>query len=152
VSETKPTVQAAPRMGSTREIPDWIWPALLAALIVVASSRSQVATPAIAHIDKVAHFGVYAMLATMTVRLGRGGRAAAGALLAVSFFGFTDEWHQSFVPGRSSDVWDWVADTSGAAVAVLLYTGSPGLRRMLEYKLGQRRIENVAPAPRLPDA
>jgi len=32
----------------------------------------------------------------------------------------TDEWHQSFVVGRFSDVADWVADTSGAALAVFV--------------------------------
>jgi VanZ family protein len=32
----------------------------------------------------------------------------------VSAYGVTDELHQSFVPGRDCDVWDWVADTLGA--------------------------------------
>ena len=40
-----------------------------------------------------------------------------------SVFGVFDEFHQSFVPGRSSDVWDWVSDTLGGAAgsAVVLF-------------------------------
>jgi len=43
------------------------------------------------------------------------------AVLIVSVFGVTGEWHQSFVPGRSGEVFDWLADTTGAALAVTLY-------------------------------
>jgi VanZ family protein len=72
-------------------------------------------------------------------RLGQGWRAAGWALLAASLFGVTDEWHQAYVPGRAPDVFDWVADTWGAAVAVALYTGWPGYRQRLEMKLGRKK-------------
>jgi VanZ family protein len=32
-------------------------------------------------------------------------------------YGVTDEWHQSFVPGRSADAIDLVADAVGAGLA-----------------------------------
>jgi len=35
---------------------------------------------------------------------------------AIALFGAADEWHQAFVPGRSSDLRDLVADVSGAAM------------------------------------
>jgi VanZ family protein len=35
-----------------------------------------------------------------------------------SLYGISDELHQSFVPGRTPDVHDWIADTWGAAVAI----------------------------------
>ena len=35
-------------------------------------------------------------------------------------FGASDEWHQSFVPGRSADVYDWIADGAGSALGVLV--------------------------------
>lgn len=35
-----------------------------------------------------------------------------------SIYGATDEWHQSFVAGRSSDVLDWTSDTIGSAVGL----------------------------------
>ena len=44
------------------------------------------------------------------------------ALLSIAFcslYGLSDEWHQSFIVGRESDVADWVADTSGAVMAVM---------------------------------
>lgn len=38
-----------------------------------------------------------------------------------SLYGFMDEIHQSFVPGRYCSFWDWVADTSGAILGAVLY-------------------------------
>ncbi|MCL2231627.1 MAG: VanZ family protein [Treponema sp.] len=40
-----------------------------------------------------------------------------------SAYGVIDEIHQYFVPGRHSDIWDWVANTLGSilgALAILL--------------------------------
>jgi len=42
------------------------------------------------------------------------------ALLLASFYGATDEFHQLFVEGRSCDPWDWVVDTAGAALGILI--------------------------------
>jgi VanZ family protein len=36
-------------------------------------------------------------------------------------YAFTDELHQHFVPGRSVEFADWVADSHGAAAGVALY-------------------------------
>jgi len=125
----------------------WIWPLLVAATIFLASSRSQIATPSITNFDKVAHFSVYGLLATLVVRLRICGRWAPWlALVLVSFYGVTDEFHQSFVPGRSCDVADWIADTSGAALAILLYSRWTWYRQRLEMPVRRnRRIENSAP-------
>ncbi len=123
-----------------------VWPAALAAVIFLASSRSQIAGPDIAGIDKVAHFLVYGLLGTLLGRLGRGRRAAGWALLAASLYGISDEWHQSFTPGRSVEVADWAADTLGAALAVTLYTAWPRYRGWLEIPVKRkRRVEKPAP-------
>jgi VanZ family protein len=45
--------------------------------------------------------------------------AAIVALTLASLYGITDEFHQSFVPGRTPQVSDWLVDTLGAALAVL---------------------------------
>lgn len=37
------------------------------------------------------------------------------------FFAFTDELHQSMVPGRTSEFMDWVADSLGILVFASLY-------------------------------
>ncbi len=115
----------------------------MAATIFLASSRSTVAAPGVSNFDKIAHFSVYGLLATLLVRLGRGPRAVWLALLATSLYGVSDEWHQSFVPGRSCEVADWMADTLGAVLALTLYAGWPWYRSRLEAPLvGKRRIEN----------
>jgi VanZ family protein len=40
------------------------------------------------------------------------------SIIFCSVYGVSDEWHQSFVEGRSSDIADWVADTIGASLAI----------------------------------
>jgi VanZ family protein len=46
---------------------------------------------------------------------------ALTATLLVTAYGVTDEYHQSFVPGRTSDFADVIKDLAGAATASLLY-------------------------------
>ncbi len=124
-----------------------LWPVIIAALIFLASSRSQIAGPVgVEGFDKVAHFSVYGLLATLVVRLGRGWKAALVSVLLVSVYGASDEWHQGFTPGRSVELADWMADTFGGALAVALYAAWPGYRRRLETSVTsrQRRVENVA--------
>lgn len=122
-----------------------LWPILIAALIFAASTRSRLAGPSVEGIDKVTHFAVYGLLATLVVRNGRGARAAWWSIVVVSLYGISDEWHQSFTPGRSVEFADWLADTMGAALAVSLYTWWPRYRALLERPLGaQRRIEKRA--------
>jgi VanZ family protein len=77
--------------------------------------------------DKTGHFAAYAVLAVLAVRAVGGGlpcrvtmRVAWLALLVASGYGAFDEIHQAFVPGRSSDIADWYADTAGAALALLV--------------------------------
>ena len=68
--------------------------------------------------DKVLHALEYAVLSFLLGRaLGIEGRK--GVLIAVviaSLYGHTDEFHQSFVPGREATAGDWLADTVGAAL------------------------------------
>ncbi|MDR0991105.1 MAG: VanZ family protein [Propionibacteriaceae bacterium] len=45
---------------------------------------------------------------------------AVGAVVLASLYGVTDEFHQSFVPGRSPDPKDWMVDTIGAICGVVL--------------------------------
>jgi VanZ family protein len=79
--------------------------------------------------DKVLHALEYAVLGALLARaaVGAGAGSRGSVILAAaagSGYGATDEWHQSFVPGRSCDPFDWMADTVGvlvgAVVAVLL--------------------------------
>ena len=126
-------------MFNSRGWRGWVWPLILASLIVVASSRSEVAAPDVEGIDKVGHFLVFGLLATLVVRNGFLPGYAWLAVTLVSVFGMTDEWHQSFTPGRSVEFADWVADTFGAMLAVALYARWGWYRGRLEGSLGRKR-------------
>jgi VanZ family protein len=114
-----------------------LYPVVLAIGIVSLSGTQSPPTPGfIPSFDKLAHFCVYGLLATLIFRLipseSRNGRTAWLVILAVSLFGLSDEIHQAYTPGRYVEFADWVADTLGAAVAVLVYWKWEGYRRLLE--------------------
>ena len=69
---------------------------------------------------KVEHFFYYGTMALLLAR-GLGRRWFWIALLAVPLVGALDEWHQLYVPGRNSSVWDWGTDALGTVVAVNIY-------------------------------
>ena len=76
--------------------------------------------------DKLLHLVEYAVLALLcypAFRWVAGRRVAQQAvlvtILAVSFYGMTDEVHQAFVPFRESSWLDWVADTAGGVIGAL---------------------------------
>ena len=48
-------------------------------------------------------------------------RACAGAALLLVAFAAVDEWHQAFVPGRSSSVIDLLLDAMGIGAVLLFY-------------------------------
>jgi hypothetical protein len=124
-------VETNPRERASRTA--WIWPVAWAGVIFAASSRAQVVDVNLSGLDKLVHLLVYGLLGVLCCRLGRSPRSAVLAVLVVSAYGATDEWHQSFVPSRSAEAADWVADTLGAALAVAGYTGSPRLRHGMEF-------------------
>jgi VanZ family protein len=109
------------------------------ALIFVLSSQTTLPTPAEVS-DKYLHLTEYALLGVLVFRaLSRGlparatVRTAALTFLITTAYGVTDEFHQSFVEGRISDVRDVYADAAGAAIAILLcgawgIIASPGFR------------------------
>ncbi len=75
--------------------------------------------------DKLIHAAEYAVLAALLVvglRLlgARPWIAVLAAVILASAYGASDEFHQSFVPGRDADVRDWVADTLGAVLGASL--------------------------------
>jgi VanZ family protein len=43
------------------------------------------------------------------------------AFVTTAFYGYSDELHQLFVPDRTYDYFDWLADSSGALFFVLLF-------------------------------
>lgn len=69
--------------------------------------------------DKIVHFGLYAPLGAALCHA-LGGRAGLAAV-AGAVYGATDELHQAFVPGRSPDPLDVLADALGAVAGALLF-------------------------------
>jgi VanZ family protein len=118
-------------------------------MIVLASGRSQVAAPpGIPSVDKLGHFLVFGLLASLVVRSPGARRAwPFCAVLLVSAFGILDEFRQSFTPGRMVEFADWLADTLGAALAVALYANWSAYRRMLEWRLPAPRFGRKSPLP-----
>jgi VanZ family protein len=74
-------------------------------------------------IRKAAHFTEYFAFGVLLLRAMRGEdrgwrlRWALAALAIAAGYSALDEFHQSFVPGRTASPWDSLLDTSGAAVA-----------------------------------
>ena len=77
-------------------------------------------------IRKCAHFTEYFILSLLILRGIRAGakgmrlRWALIAILLVAGYASLDEFHQSFVPGRTAAVGDVLIDTSGGAVALIV--------------------------------
>ena len=104
----------------------WVPTALWAALILVLTSVPGSSVPdGPAGLDKVVHFGLYAVLGALATRaLLERTRPAPPALLrlllAIACFALADEAHQQLIPGRSLDALDIMADVAGAGVAIAL--------------------------------
>ena len=103
----------------------WLPPVLYAAAIFVASSSSHPPSPPSLVTDKHVHLIVFAGLALVLWRaLSHGwqqlwrARPALTAVGLTALYGASDEWHQSFVPGRHADLADLMVDALGAALAV----------------------------------
>lgn len=80
-------------------------------------------------IRKMAHmaeFGLLAVFSWITLRTGGDSlfkkntyfNSFLAVLLFASFYAFTDELHQFFVPGRNASVLDWLFDSLGALTAL----------------------------------
>jgi len=71
--------------------------------------------------DKVAHFVCFSVITALLWR-GTAGRAPLAVLASVMAFGALDEVHQIFVPTRSAELLDFVADAAAAtAVCAVLF-------------------------------
>ena len=89
-------------------------------------------------VNVAAHFTEYLVLLVLAARrtwpaLGWGKLALVVIALA-SLYAVTDEFHQSFVPGRVCDPADWLTDTLGAAL------GASAAVLALEKMLAKRQM------------
>ena len=113
------------------KLKNWVPPVLYMALIFAISSMEQPPLPMPEFewltIDKLYHFIEYAILGGLLARafvnvppkwLPPQRVWITAALLSI-LYGASDEWHQTFVPGRFATLADWVADVLGSIAGVL---------------------------------
>lgn len=139
-----------------RRVSLWAPLAIYAAAIFGFSSIPYPPAPPAAITDKHLHAALYAGFALVVLRALAGGYSSRqgfsptkwrrslspadrrgltiplclSAIAIVVAYGVSDEWHQRFVPGRSADVLDLLADAAGAVIAVTLaWLASHGARR-----------------------
>jgi len=94
------------------------------------------------NVDKVLHLIEYVIFGYLFMRMFmtsqgkvRGRYSAVFTLFTGILFAAGDEWHQSFVLGRCSSVYDFLFDVSGVIIAVMAY-------RYVRYRVPViRRIE-----------
>jgi VanZ family protein len=79
--------------------------------------------------DKVLHFTAYALLGVLFLRAFNTTRVKQNLKLIImlsiilsSLYGISDEIHQSFVPYRTADVMDALADFLGSAFGVVVFS------------------------------
>ncbi len=76
-------------------------------------------------VRKTAHFSEYALLGFLTYSIAicwnmRNKKGTACSFLFVAALAAMDEFHQYFVPGRFSSLWDVCIDSTGCLVGMLL--------------------------------
>jgi VanZ family protein len=78
---------------------------------------------------KIIHFAEYALLCFLwwraLVTVTTPARAALWAFLLASGYAVTDEYHQTFVEGRTGSPLDWAIDSAGAAAVSLRLRARP---------------------------
>ncbi|MCA9176325.1 MAG: VanZ family protein [Planctomycetales bacterium] len=105
--------------------------------------------------DKVAHFLAYALLAFLlawTVYPERRGRALGylALLLGATAYGAIDEWLQQYVPHRTADWRDWIADILGAGLGLSTHAVVAGPIGRLRAKLFPSDRSAAPPPPTTP--
>lgn len=105
-------------------------PVLLASVgIFIASHQPQIELPdfGIFNFDKLLHLGAYFVYSLfLMLFLVSNFRLNKRKILLVSFvlavlFAISDEFHQSFVPGRDASVYDLLADIIGISLSLLCF-------------------------------
>jgi len=107
----------------------WLPPLVTMATILSLSSMrgSPIPTLSFPYADKLAHATIYAVYGALLLRaLWLSSPRLAGVIvvvpvvLYVAGFGGIDEFYQGFVPHRTPEWLDWVADMSGGLVGALI--------------------------------
>ncbi|MEO7512208.1 MAG: VanZ family protein [Gemmatimonadaceae bacterium] len=112
----------------------WTPSVLWGTLILVATSIPGSALPLASGfpgVDKLVHLFLYGMLGALIWRAQQQPLWSTfwWTVAGIALFAGLDEWHQQFVPGRSMELADWMADVSGATLGIVLLTVTALRRR-----------------------
>jgi VanZ family protein len=98
--------------------------------------------PTFSGFDKIVHFGEYFLLGWLLCRWLSAEespwvkRRALSLTLALGIlYGISDEWHQSFVPGRDASFWDAAIDALAVGAAVFCYPRVARQAALLKFHL-----------------
>lgn len=108
----------------TRVLTAWGPAALWAVALFVLSSRPDLPGPGFPFADKIGHLGLYGILG-MALAWGVVRQQAPGRwrwILLGAVYGASDEWHQSFVPGRDASLGDLAMDAVGVVLGFMVVT------------------------------
>ncbi|MFH1478631.1 MAG: VanZ family protein [Candidatus Omnitrophota bacterium] len=102
---------------------------MYAGLIFYLSSLTKVLPEVdIPSFDKVLHIVEYAIFSILALRAFRNSKREFVLknlkLVAITIsilYGMSDEFHQSFVPGRQCSIWDMLFDGIGSTIGVIFY-------------------------------
>ena len=97
-------------------------------MLFLATSFPVDSIPSVGISDKIEHFAAYAVLAFllyMTLAAQEKVKVLAEkafffTFIIVTFYGIVDELHQTLIPGRSCEFYDFVADFWGMLIGLLL--------------------------------
>lgn len=87
-------------------------------------------------IDKVLHATAYGMLAILlllaiSIRVRVGLLATLSVIAICATYGILDELSQQFVPRRTADFYDWIADVTGSLIGCGLFFAARAVWAML---------------------
>lgn len=99
--------------------------AIMASIFFLSHTPGDNLPTAFSGMDKICHASMYGALALSClfalqpwIRVKPFPVFGAGVILFCLLYGVSDEFHQSFIPGRSSEWQDLVADASGSILVV----------------------------------
>jgi VanZ family protein len=131
------------RMGQGKSLARYWLPVILlcSAIFISSSFPSVVNMQRVPQGDKLLHATVYGILAALFFRAfnalegwhRKPARTFLFSLLAAGIYGLSDEWHQSFVVGRTADAMDWIANMLGATLAAGWYLTALRKRRRTDH-------------------
>src|SRR5512140_706722 len=108
--------QSSPHTGLTTQIPAVVWAIVIFVLSSIPSDK--IPTFALSIPDKLVHAAIFSVFCFLCYRAFRHQSRIltlarfplTSSVLLTMIYGCTDEMHQLFVPGRSADLFDVVAD------------------------------------------